>query len=162
MNLLYKSGKSNVEADALNRIPRSSDVLIDTPSVKAIISAVPYTDRTNYNYNPSNIVRKSTQMVVHKMSKDDWKIEQENDSIIDPVITAVKTKKFNNNALGDESKRLFHSKVDCCSDVGCYTEKYLMASYKRINSSLSYCSHIGSRLWRLAMIIWDTLVWKGQ
>ena len=49
-------------------------------------------------------------MVVHKMSRDDWKVEQENDSIIGPVITTVKTKKFNNNALGDESKRLFHSR----------------------------------------------------
>ena len=49
-------------------------------------------------------------MVVYKMSRDDWKIEQENGSIIGPVITTVKTKKFDNNALGDESKRLFHSR----------------------------------------------------
>ena len=108
--IFYKLGKSNVEADALSHIPRTSDVLIDAPSVKAIISAVPYTNHTDYNYNPSNIVCKSTQMVVHKMSRDNWKVEQENDSIIGPVITAVKTKKFNNNALGDESKRLFHSR----------------------------------------------------
>ena len=44
------------------------------------------------------------------MSRDDWKIEQENDSVIGPVITTVKTKKFNNNALGDENKRLFCSR----------------------------------------------------
>ena len=59
-------GKSNVEADALSHIPRTSDILIDAPSVKAIISVVPYTDHTDYNYNPSNIVCKLTQIVVHK------------------------------------------------------------------------------------------------
>ena len=48
--------KLNVEADALSRIPRTSGILIDVPAVKAIISAVPYTDHTDYNYNPSNIV----------------------------------------------------------------------------------------------------------
>ena len=44
--IFYKSGKSNVEADALSHIPRTNNVLIDSPSVKAIISAVPYTDHT--------------------------------------------------------------------------------------------------------------------
>ena len=74
----YKSGKSNVEADALSHIPRTGDVLIDGPS-------------TNYNYHPSDLVCKSTQIVVHKMSRDDWKAEQENDSIIGPVINVVKS-----------------------------------------------------------------------
>ena len=106
----YKSGKSNVEADALSHILRTSDILIDAPSVKAIISAVPYMNHTKYNYNPSNIVCKLTQIVVHKMSRDDWKVEQENDSITGPVITAIKTKKFNNDALSDESKRILHSR----------------------------------------------------
>ena len=71
--IFYKSGKSNVEADALSCIPRTSDILIDVPAVKAIISAVPYTDHTDYSYNPSNIVCKSTQVVVHKKSRDDRK-----------------------------------------------------------------------------------------
>ena len=104
--IFYKSGKSNVEADALSHIPRASDILIDTPTVKAIISAVPYTDHTDYNYNPSNIVCKSTQMVVHKKSRDDWKVEQENDSIIGPVIEKIKSRKFHEGTLSDESRRL--------------------------------------------------------
>ena len=108
--IFYKLGKSNVEADALSRIPRTSDILIDTPSVKAIISAVPYPDHTDYNYNLSNIVCKSTQIIVHRMSRDDWKVEQENDPIIGPVITMIKTKKFDNNVLSDESKRLLCSR----------------------------------------------------
>ena len=50
--IFYKSGKSNVEADALSCIPRTNNTLIDAPAVKATISAVPYTDYTDYNYNP--------------------------------------------------------------------------------------------------------------
>ena len=56
----------NVEADALSHIPRASTILIDAPAVKAIISAIPYTDHTDYNYNPSNIVCKLAQVVVVK------------------------------------------------------------------------------------------------
>ena len=107
--IFYKSGKSNVEADVVSHIPRASDVLIDGPSVKAIISAVPYTDHTDYNYNPSDLVCKSTQIVVHKMSRDDWRAEQENDSIIGPVIRVIKSKEINKNVFNDESKRLHHS-----------------------------------------------------
>ena len=108
--IFYKSGKSNVEADALSHIPRASDVLIDGPSVKAIISAVPYTNHTDYNFHPSDLVCKSTQMVVHKMSRDDWKTEQENDSIIGPVIDAIQSKEFNKDMFNDESKRLLCSR----------------------------------------------------
>ena len=58
-------------------------------------------------------------------------------------------------------KDYFTVEVDCCLDVGYYTEKCLMDNFKRINSSLSYCNHTGKRLWRPVMIIWDTLVKKG-
>ena len=67
--IFYKSEKSNVEADVLSCIPRASNTLIDAPAVKAIISAIPYTDHTDYNYNPSNIVCKLTQVVVHRKIK---------------------------------------------------------------------------------------------
>ena len=66
-------------------------------------------DHTDYNYNPSDIVCKSSQIVVHKMSRDDWKVEQGNDSIIGLVITTIKTK-FNDDALSDGSKRLLRSR----------------------------------------------------
>ena len=64
--IFYKSGKTNVEADAFSRIPRDSHTVIEQPSVKAIINAVPYTDWSEYNFNPCDIVCKSTQIVVHK------------------------------------------------------------------------------------------------
>ena len=109
LELFYKSGKSNVEADALSCIPRTSDILIDVPAVKATISAVP-SDHTDYNYNPSNIVCKLTQVIVHKKSRDDWKMEQENNSIIGPVIEAIKSKKYSDDTLSDESRRLLHNR----------------------------------------------------
>ena len=95
-----------MEVDALGRIPRTSNILIDALAVKAIISAVPYTDHMDYNYNPSNIVCKSTQVVVHKKSRDDWRVEQENDPIIGPAIVAIKSKRYCEDALSDESRWL--------------------------------------------------------
>ena len=107
--IFYKSGKSNVEVDVLSFIPRASNILIDAPAVKAIISAVPYTNYTDYNYNPSNIVCKLTQVVVHKKSRDDWRVEQENDPIISPAIEAIKSKKYSEDALSDECRWLLHN-----------------------------------------------------
>ena len=107
--IFYKSGKLNVEADVLSRIPRASTILIDVPAVKAIISAILYTDHTDYNYNPSDIVCKSTQVVVYKKSRDDWKVEQENDSIIGPAIEVIRSKKYSEGTLSDESRQLLHN-----------------------------------------------------
>ena len=104
--IFYKTGKSNVKADALSHIPRASTILIDAPAVKAIISAILYTDHTDFIYNPSNIVCKSTQVVVHKKSRDDWKVEQENDPIIGPAIEVISSKRCSEDALSAESRWL--------------------------------------------------------
>ena len=74
------------------------------------MNAVPYTDWSEYNFNPCDIVCKSTQTVVHKKTRDDWKIEQEGDSIIGPVIEAMRNKTSNTSGLSDESKRLFQNR----------------------------------------------------
>ena len=74
------------------------------------MTAIPSTDWSEYNLSPSEIVCKSTQMVVHKRTKDDWKIEQENDPIIGPVIEAIKNKSSNTSGFSDESKRLFRNR----------------------------------------------------
>ena len=91
-HIFYKSGKTNIGADALSHIPRPKHTILDAPTVKAFIKGVPYTDFTKYNYHPTDIVCKSTQVVVHKKSRDDWKTKQENDPIIGPVIKAIKSK----------------------------------------------------------------------
>ena len=43
------------------------------------------------------------------MSRDDWRTEQENDSIIGPVINVIKSKKVSKDTFSDESKRLLCS-----------------------------------------------------
>ena len=67
--IFYKSGKNNVEADALSRIPRDNHTILDTPTVKAIMNVVPYIDCSDYNFHPTDLVCKSTQKVVHKKLK---------------------------------------------------------------------------------------------
>ena len=105
--IFYKSGKTNVEADALSKIPRSDHTMLDVPTVKAMMNVIQYTDWSEYNLNPTDLVCKSTQMVVHKKTRDDWRIEQEDDPIIGPVIQAIRTKSNDTTGFGDESKRLF-------------------------------------------------------
>ena len=72
--IFYKSRKTNVEADALSRIPRNDCTMLDVPTVKAMMNVIPYTDWSEYNLNPTDLVCKSTQMVVHKMTRDDWRV----------------------------------------------------------------------------------------
>ena len=104
--IFYKTSKTNVEADALSCIPSLEHTMIDAPTVKAIINVVPHTDLSEYNYNPTNIVCKSTQVVVHKKSRDDWKTEQENNPIIGPVIQAMRSKKYDTSEMNDDGKSL--------------------------------------------------------
>ena len=45
-------------------------------------------------------------MIVHKKSRDDWRVEQENNPIIGPAIEAIRSKKYSEDALSDESRWL--------------------------------------------------------
>ena len=71
------------------------------------MSTVPCTDWSEHNFSPSDIVCRSTQIIVHKKTRDDWKIEQENDPIIGPVIEAMKIKPSNTSGFSGESRRMF-------------------------------------------------------
>ena len=93
----------------MSRIPRSDHTMLDVPTVKDMMSVVPYTDWSEYNLDPTDLVCKPTQIIVHKKSRDDWKEEQENDSIIGLVIQAMKNKSTKTGDFNDESKRLFGS-----------------------------------------------------
>ena len=115
--IFYKTSKTNMEADALSHIPRSEHTMIDALTVKANINVVPHTDLSEYNYHPTVIVCKSTQVVVHKKSRDDWKTEQEKDPIIGPVIWVIRSKKYDTTEMNDDSKRLLHGRsriLFCC------------------------------------------------
>ena len=99
-----------MEADALSHIPKSEHTMIDVPTVKAIINVVPHTNLSEYNFHPTDIVCKTTQVVVHKKLRDDWKTEQENDPIISPVIEAMRSKMYDTSQMNDDSKRLLHGR----------------------------------------------------
>ena len=49
-------------------------------------------------------------MVVHKKSRDDWKVEEENDPIIGPAIEVISSKTCSEDALSDESRQLLHNR----------------------------------------------------
>ena len=106
-----------MEADALSYIPRSEHTMTDAPSVKVIIDVFPHTNLSEYNLHPTDVVCKSTHVVVHKKLRDDWKAKQENDPIIGPVIDAMKSKKDDTSQMNNDSKRLLCGRsllLFCC------------------------------------------------
>ena len=94
--LHYKSGKLNVEADALSRIPWE-EVLhtLDSIAVKALISRGYNGDSSIHEISPGIISVIAKGLLVNstmKLSKQDWKMEQQADSDIGSIITLVNNK----------------------------------------------------------------------
>ena len=74
--LFYKTGKSNVEADALSRIPADGYYELESPVVKTILKSCQENDWTDFNRNPTEVVCKTSQVVEGKMTNEQWKTEQ--------------------------------------------------------------------------------------
>ena len=82
-SLHYKSGKTNIEADALSRIPnRGEEVHIDKDAVKAIANVMQIGEFSELNENPNLIICKSAQPTPQKFSNKDWIREQNQDPYI--------------------------------------------------------------------------------
>ena len=79
--------------------------------------------KVKYNFYPTDIVCKSTQVVVHKKLRDGWKTEQENDPIIGPVIDAMKYKKYDTSQMNDNSKRLLCGRSKLLFHCGLYIQE---------------------------------------
>ena len=77
------------EADALSRIPREAYHKLEGPVVKAFLKASQETDWTNFNWNPTEIVCKTSETVPEKMTTEQWKKEQAEDEAISEVIKAI-------------------------------------------------------------------------
>ena len=96
--LHYKSGKLNVEADALSIIPWEQEEelhTLDTIAVKAIISRGYNGDSSIPEVPPGKISVIAKSLVVDsttKLSKQDWKREQQADLDIGPIITLINNK----------------------------------------------------------------------
>ena len=85
----YRSGKQNVEADALSRIRWQHE---DEVQVKAILARGSNTDTTiPIHYDPNPIQCKNIQIdTTPKMGKDNWIQEQANDEDISPMVELVR------------------------------------------------------------------------
>ena len=60
----YKSGKTNVEADALSRIPNPyEEIYVDQDTVWAIANAMQIGEFSELNENPNLIIRKSARLI---------------------------------------------------------------------------------------------------
>ena len=96
--LHYKSGKLNVKADALSRIPWEQEeelCTLDTIAVKAIISRGYNGDSSIPEIPPGTMSVIAKGLVVDsttKLSKHHWKGEQQADSDIGTIITLINNK----------------------------------------------------------------------
>ena len=87
--LFYKTGKTNIEADTLSRIPREEYHELASPVVKALLKVSKEADWTDYNGNPTEIVCKGSQLVSERMTTEQWKCKQAEDEAIGEVIKAI-------------------------------------------------------------------------
>ena len=92
--LFYKTGKSNVEADALSQIPADSYYELESPVVKMILKSCQEYDWTDFNGNPIEVVCKTSQVVEGKMTNEQWKTEQSNDDTISQISRVLKNKEL--------------------------------------------------------------------
>ena len=93
-SLHYKSGKTNIEADALSRIPnREGEIFIDQDTVQAIANAMQIGEFSELNENPNLIVCKSAVPTPKKFSNEDWVREQTQDPDIGQFIQLLKGNK---------------------------------------------------------------------
>ena len=96
--LHYKSGKLNVEVDTLSRIPWEWEEALhtlNTIAVNAIISRGYNGDSSIPEMPPGTVSVIAKSLVVNstmKLSKQDWKMEQQADSDIGPIITLINNK----------------------------------------------------------------------
>ena len=95
--LFYKTGKSNVEADALSQIPADGYYELESPVVKTILKSCQEYDWTDFNGNPIEVVCKTSQVVEGKMTNEQWKTEQSCDDTIGQILQVLKNKEGPNS-----------------------------------------------------------------
>ena len=102
-SLHYKSGKTNIEADALSRIPnRGEEVSIDKEAARAIANAMQIGEFIKLNENPNLIICKSATPTPKKFSNEDWVREQNQDPNIGQSIQLLKGNKVELESITDD------------------------------------------------------------
>ena len=99
-SLHYKSGKTNIEADALSRIPnREEEIYLDKDAIRAIANAMQVGEFSELNENPNLIICKSATPTPKKFSNEDWVREQNQDPDIGWFIQLLKGNKVESELL---------------------------------------------------------------
>ena len=99
-SLHYKSGKMNIEADALSRIPnREEETYIDKDAVRAVANAMQVGEFSELNENPNLIICKSAIPTPKKFFNEDWVREQNQDPDIGWFIQLLKGNKVESEFL---------------------------------------------------------------
>ena len=102
-SLHYKSGKTNIEADALSRIPnRKEDVHINKDAVRAIANAMQIGEFSELNENPNLIICKSATPIPKKFFSEDWVRGQNQDPNIGWFIQLLTGNKVEPEFLTDD------------------------------------------------------------
>ena len=100
--LYYRSGKTNIEVDALSRIDHDDYLHISPEVVKAITTAVQLNDLSDFVSEADHLVAKSIGVIVAaKINNEQWQMEQSKDEVISKVLEAL-CNKTKTSAFSDE------------------------------------------------------------
>ena len=122
--LFYKTGKTNIQVDALSRIPREEYHGLESPVVKALLKASHETDWTDFNGNPTEIVCKSSQLVREKMTTEQWKNEQAEDEAIGEVMKAITVGANTHAFTSEQAKQMYRFRSKLVIRHGLLCKKY--------------------------------------
>ena len=99
-SLHYKSGKMNIEAYALSRIPnREEEIYLDKDAIRAIANAMQVGEFSEIDENPNLSICKSSTPTPKKFSNEDWVREQNQDPNIGWFIQLLKGNKVESELL---------------------------------------------------------------
>ena len=122
--LFYKTGRSNVEADALSQIPTNSYHELESPVVKTILKSCQEYDWTDFNGNPKEVVCKTSQVVEGRITNEQWKTEQSNDDTIGQILQVLKNKESPNTLTTELAKQMYRYRNKLILRHGLLYRKY--------------------------------------
>ena len=145
-SLHYKSGKTNMEADALSRIPnRKEEVHINKDAIRAIANAMQIGEFSELNENPNLITCKSATPTPKKFSNEDWVREQNQDPDIGRFIQLLKGNKVKPEFLTDDVNIMKRKKGRYILRNGLLYKKCVSNNRKQVIYNLYYQNHSGNR-----------------
>ena len=105
--LFYKTGKSNVEADALSRIKHNNYQQVPVEVVKAVTTSVSLNGLTNFIPLSNPVISKTASVPEPKqMTNQQWQQEQQNDNVIHQVLEALAHKKKSSQYGNEQVKTI--------------------------------------------------------